>query len=63
MKMLTGLGYLVEEHGFSLHAAVRTAAHQRKAIEPLCRYITHPRSLTNGWFLERPMTAGGRMRL
>ena len=27
-------------HGFSLHAAVRCGAHQRKALERLCRYIT-----------------------
>ena len=31
-----------EAHGFSLHAAVRTAAHQRKELERLCRYITRP---------------------
>ena len=27
-------------HGFSLHAAVRCGADQRKALEHLCRYIT-----------------------
>ncbi|RPI42281.1 MAG: hypothetical protein EHM59_18210 [Betaproteobacteria bacterium] len=31
-----------EAHGFSLHAGVRTAAHQRKELEQLCRYITRP---------------------
>ena len=29
-------------HGFSLHAAVRTAAHKRKELERLCRSITRP---------------------
>ncbi len=29
-------------HGFSLHAAVRCRAHQRKQLERLCRYITRP---------------------
>ena len=28
--------------GFSLHAAVRVEAHERKRLEPLCRYITRP---------------------
>ena len=28
--------------GFSLHAAVRCAADERKSLEQLCRYITHP---------------------
>ena len=28
--------------GFSLHAAVRCGAHQRKELERLCRYITRP---------------------
>ena len=28
--------------GFSLHAAVRCAADERKALEQLCRYITRP---------------------
>ena len=27
--------------GFSLHAALRCAADNRKALEQLCRYITH----------------------
>jgi hypothetical protein len=31
-----------QAHGFSLHAAVRTDAHQRKELERLCRYITRP---------------------
>ena len=29
-------------HGFSLHAAVRWGANQRKELEHLCRYITRP---------------------
>lgn len=29
-------------HGFSLHAAVRCGADQRKQLERLCRYITRP---------------------
>src|SRR4051794_31555898 len=29
-------------HGFSLHAALRCGAHQRKELERLCRYITRP---------------------
>ena len=29
-------------HGYSLHAAVRCGAHQRKRLERLCRYITRP---------------------
>ena len=29
-------------NGFSLHAAVRYGADERKAVEQLCRYITHP---------------------
>ena len=29
-------------HGFSLHAAVRCGADQRKELEHLCRYITRP---------------------
>ena len=28
--------------GFSLHAAVRCEAHERKRLEPLCRYLTRP---------------------
>ena len=28
--------------GFSLHAAVRVEAHDRKRLEQLCRYITRP---------------------
>ncbi len=28
--------------GFSLHAAVRCASHERKPLERLCRYITRP---------------------
>ena len=31
-----------DAHGFSLHAAVRLASHQRKELERLCRYITRP---------------------
>ena len=29
-------------HGFTLHAAVRWGADQRKELEHLCRYITRP---------------------
>jgi hypothetical protein len=32
----------VNAHGFSLHAGARCAAHQRKELERLCRYITRP---------------------
>ncbi len=32
----------VDEQGFSLHAEVCCAAHQRKKLEHLCRYITRP---------------------
>jgi len=32
----------VNAHGFSLHAAVRWRADQRKELEHLCRYITRP---------------------
>ena len=32
----------VNAHGFSLHAAVRCGADQRKELERLCRYITRP---------------------
>ena len=32
----------VNAHGFSLHAGVRCAAHQRQELERLCRYITRP---------------------
>jgi len=32
----------VSAHGFSLYAAVRCGAHQRKELERLCRYITRP---------------------
>ncbi len=28
--------------GFSLHAAVRCGADDRKSLDPLCRYITRP---------------------
>jgi hypothetical protein len=28
--------------GFSLHAAVRVEAHDRKRLEQLCRYVTRP---------------------
>ena len=34
--------------GFSLHAAVRVEAHDRKRLEQLCRYITRPALPTNG---------------
>ena len=29
-------------HGFSLYAAVRCGAHQRKELERLCSYIIRP---------------------
>jgi hypothetical protein len=32
----------VSIYGFSLHAAVRVEAHDRKPLEQLCRYITRP---------------------
>src|SRR5262247_4801866 len=32
----------VNAHGFSLHAAVRWGADQRRELEHLCRYITRP---------------------
>jgi len=32
----------VNAHGFSLPAALRCGAHQRKELERLCRYITRP---------------------
>jgi integrase-like protein/putative transposase len=32
----------INAHGFSLHAAVRWRADQRKELEQLCRYITRP---------------------
>ena len=31
-----------DNNGFSLHAAVRCGADERKALEQLCRYITRP---------------------
>ena len=46
-KVLTLRGAMAREHlcsdvdGFSLHAAVRAEAHERKRLE-LCRYITRP---------------------
>jgi hypothetical protein len=35
-------GLFANEQGFSLHAEVCCAAHQRKKLEHLCRYITRP---------------------
>ncbi len=35
-------GLCADAHGFSLHAAVRCGADQRKQLEQLCRYITRP---------------------
>jgi len=32
----------VDAQGFSLHAEVCCAAHERKKLEHLCRYITRP---------------------
>ena len=40
-------GLCAQAHGFSLHAAVRVASHQRKELQRLCRYITAPRSPTS----------------
>ena len=31
-----------DEQGFSLHAAVRCGAHERRRLEQLCRYLTRP---------------------
>lgn len=39
----------------------RTGAHQRKELERLCRYITHP-TIANGRFLARAMAGVGRNR-
>jgi hypothetical protein len=47
-KVLTLRGAMAREllcsdiDGFSLHAAVRVEAHERKRLEQLCRYITRP---------------------
>ena len=38
----TTAGLCADAHGFSLHAAVRCGADQRKALEHQCRYITRP---------------------
>ena len=35
-------GLCAKAHGFSLHAGLRCAAHQRQELEQLCRYITRP---------------------
>jgi len=35
-------------HGFSLHAAVRWRADQRKELEQLCRYIARPAIANEG---------------
>jgi hypothetical protein len=35
-------GLCANAHGFSLHAAVRCGADQRRELEHLCRYITRP---------------------
>jgi hypothetical protein len=43
----------VNAHGFSLHAAVRWRADQRKELEQLCRYITRP-SPTHGSSVNAP---------
>jgi hypothetical protein len=40
-----------EAHGFSLHAAVRCGAHQRKELERLCRTVTRP-ALANERFKQ-----------
>ena len=41
-------------HGFTLHAAVRWGADQRKELEHLCRYITRPASPMNGSSVTAP---------
>ena len=48
-----------DAHGFSLHAAVRCGAHQRKALERLRCCITRP-AIVNGRFLEHAVSAPGR---
>lgn len=35
-------GMCANANGFSLHAAVRCGADQRKQLEHVCRYIAHP---------------------
>ena len=40
-------GLCANAHGFSLHAAVRSGAHQRKGLERLCHHITRP-AIANG---------------
>jgi hypothetical protein len=40
-------GLCANAHGFSLHAAVRCGADQRRQLEHLCRYITRP-AIANG---------------
>jgi len=37
--MSAGKGMPADMQGLSLHAAVRRAAHDRKALEQLCRFI------------------------
>ena len=44
----------VNEQGFSLHAEVCCAAHQRKKLEHLCRYITRPAIANERLTLNRP---------
>jgi hypothetical protein len=39
-ERVSGPELRVNAHGFSLHAAVRWRADQRKELEQLCRYIT-----------------------
>jgi hypothetical protein len=43
----------VDAQGFSLHAEVCCAAHERKQLEPLCRYITRPAIATERLILNR----------
>ena len=50
-----------DAHGFSLHAAVRCGADQRKQLERLCRYITRPQVANQRLLLERATTAQGRL--
>ena len=47
--------------GFSLHAAVRCDAEDRKSLEQLCRYITRP-ALANDR-VQRNLGAAAQARL
>ena len=51
-RCLDDLG-CVNARGFSLPAAARCGAHQRKELERLCRYITRP-AIANEWLKRNP---------